>query len=259
MANTPADFDRKQFLRDLLFTQNRYHLNDRFVIRDGKRHPFAVICPGGAYWMVCSYIEGVPVAKKLNEFGISAFIVNYRVRKKAHYPAPQEDLARAIREILSKKEQYLLESEGYSVWGFSAGGHLAASFGTQELGYIHYGLPRPATLVLSYPVISMRKDVTHQGTHDNLLGADSTPELEALTSIDEQVTADYPPTYLWCGDADQTVSPENTRRMADALKAAGVAYQCEIFPGVDHGVGPGTGTAAEGWIRHAVDFWLAQL
>lgn len=32
---------------------------------DGKRHPFAVICSGGAYFMVCSYIEGVPVAKKL--------------------------------------------------------------------------------------------------------------------------------------------------------------------------------------------------
>ena len=82
--------------------------------------------------------------------------------------------------------------------------------------------------------------------------------MEAFASVDEQVTADYPPTYIWCGDADQTVKPENTRRMAAALERAGVPYRCEIFPGVDHGVGPGTETAAEGWIDHAVEFWKTQ-
>ena len=69
------------------------------------------------------------------------------------------------------------------------------------------------------------------------------------------MTADYPPTYLWCGDADQTVSPENTHRMAVALERAGVKLRCEVFSGVDHGVGPGTGTAAEGWMDSAVAFW----
>jgi len=39
---------------------------------------------------------------------------------------------------------------------------------------------------------------------------------------------------------------------ADFAKAL---FQCETFPGVDHGVGPGTGTAAEGWLNRAVDFW----
>ena len=47
--------------------------------------------------------------------------------------------------------------------------------------------------------------------------------------------------------------------MAEALEKAGVPYQCEIFPGVDHGVGPGTETAAEGWINHAVTFWKQQM
>ncbi len=75
-----------------------------------------------------------------------------------------------------------------------------------------------------------------------------------MASVDEQVTLSYPPTFLWCGDVDQTVSPENTRRMAEALEKMGVACQCEIIPGVDHGVGPGTGTAAEGWIQRAVSF-----
>ena len=46
--------------------------------------------------------------------------------------------------------------------------------------------------------------------------------------------------------------------MAAALEASGVPVSCEIFPGVDHGVGPGTGTAAEGWLDRAVDFWMAR-
>lgn len=43
--------------------------------------------------------------------------------------------------------------------------------------------------------------------------------------------------------------------MEQALERNHIAHQCEIFPGVDHGVGPATGTAAENWIEHAVTFW----
>lgn len=258
MAQKPADLVFGQLIKDFLFCPNRYHLDDRFVIRDGKHHPLAVVCPGGGYYMVCSFLEGVPVAKKLNKLGISAIIVYYRTKEKAAYPAPQDDLAQAVKDILAKKDEYMLDTDHYSVWGFSAGGHLAGSFGTEKMGYPKYGLPKPGAIVLGYPVISMRKELTHQGSHDALIGAEAAEEMETLTSIDEQVSESYPPTYIWCGDADQTVPPENTKRMAAALEAAGVSHQCEIIPGVDHGVGPGTGTAAEGWIGRAVDFWLAQ-
>lgn len=258
MAEKPIDLDQKQSIRDVFFRPNRYRLDDRFVLRDGKRHPFAVVCPGGGYQMVCSFIEGVPYAKKLNALGISVFIVYYRTGKKARYPAPQEDLARAVREILQHTEEYGLDPAHYSVWGSSAGGHLAASFGTESMGYPLYGLPKPEAIVLSYPVISMHRELTHMGSHDSLLGRHATWAQERFTSVDEQVTAAFPPTYLWCGAADSLVPPENTRRMAAALKAAGVPCRCEIFPGVDHGVGPGTGTAAEGWIERAAAFWREQ-
>lgn len=256
MADSP-DLDKSQRLKDIL-RPNRYKLDDRFVIRDGKTHPFAVVCPGGGYGMVCSFIEGTPIARKLNEQGISVFIVYYRVRKKAHYPNPQDDLARAVREILDHADDYHVDPEGYSVWGSSAGGHLVASFGTASMGYSRYGLPKPRAIVLSYPVISMDPALTHQDTHDNLLGAQATRREEDMASVEKQVTADYPPTYIWCGDADATVDPKNTQLMASALEEAGVPHRCEVFPGVDHGVGPGTGTAAEGWVERAVAFWREQ-
>ncbi len=258
MAQKPKDLVIGQLIKDFFFTPNRYHLDDRFVIRDGKRHPVAIICPGGGYFAVCSFIEGVPIAKKLNELGISALIVYYRTKKEAVFPAPQDDLAQAVKEILSKKDQYMLDTTNYSIWGFSAGGHLAGSFGTDTMGYPKYNLPKPSAIILGYPVISMRKELTHQGSHDAHLGAEAALETEIKMSIDEQVSENYPPTYIWCGDADKTVPPENTKRMAEALSKMNVDCKCEIFTGVDHGVGPGTNTAAEGWIDHAVDFWMAQ-
>lgn len=67
------------------FHKKEYELIDRYVIRDGKKHPVAIICPGGGYSLVCSFVEGIPYAKKLNSMGISAVIVYYRTGKAASY------------------------------------------------------------------------------------------------------------------------------------------------------------------------------
>lgn len=255
MASRPVDVDVKQSIKDIFFSPNKYRLVDKYVIKDGKKHPFAVLVPGGGYYMVSSFIEGGPIAKMLNQLGISVFIVYYRVKKKALFPAPMDDLAQAVKEIMGRADMYNLDTENYSVWGASAGGHLAASFGTNNMGYPKYGLPKPGAIVLSYPVISMESPLTHRQSHDFLLGKNASSEQEAFTSVEKHVTTDYPPTYIWCGDKDAAVSPENTRRMAAALKEADVAVECSIFSDADHGIGPGTGTSAEGWIYKAVEFW----
>lgn len=206
--------------------------------------------------MVSSFIEGVPVAGKLNEKGISAFIVYYRVKKKAGYPAPMDDLARAVREIFDHAEAYGLDTENYSVWGASAGGHLAAAFGTEHMGYSKYQLPKPGALVLAYPVITMCREKTHMGSHDNLLGKKADREMEKLTSVEQHITSAYPRTYIWCSDDDNVVNPDNTRDMVAALKTAGVPCESKIYHGVPHGSGPATGTAAQNWMQEATEFWL---
>ena len=88
---------------------NRYGRKP-YLIQDGKKHPFAVILPGGAYRMVCSYVEGLPFAKALNAKGYHAIVVYYRIGKKAAYPAPQDDLERAIREIFSHAADWNLDT-----------------------------------------------------------------------------------------------------------------------------------------------------
>ena len=238
--------------------ESRYEVIWDYVINDGKTHPIAIICPGGGYGAVCSFVEGIPFAKYLNTKGISAVIVYYSIKEQATYPNPQDDLARAVGEVRERAEELKLDYENYSVWGSSAGGHLVASLGTDHMGYKKYGLPKPRTFVLIYPVISMDPEVTHLGSKDALIGENATREQIDFASVHLHVTADYPDTYIWCGAADSLVPPKNTELMAQALKAAGVPYRCDVFPGVDHGVGLATGIAAEGWIDRAVEFWQSR-
>ncbi len=109
-------------------------------------------------------------------------------------------------------------------------------------------------MILSYPVVTMGK-LTHQGSRDCLLGKNPDPAMIRRTSVEEQITPDYPPVFFWCGDADRTVPPDNSRMLDRALTEAGVEHEFIEYPGVDHGVGLGKGLACEGWFDRALSFW----
>ena len=236
--------------------KGEYYL-EKYIINDGKKHPVAIICPGGAYRFVASFVEGLPYARWLNKRGYSAFVVHYACGKNAGYPAPQLDVVRAIKEIAAHSEEWNLDMEGYSLWGASAGGHLAASFGTKAMGYELYDVPKPGAIILTYPVISM-VEKTHPLSRELLLGKNPAPDMIELASVEKQVTADYPPTFIWCGLADQVVDPDNSRMMADALKAAAVPHRFVRYENVGHGVGLGEDFPCESWIEKAVEFWEEQ-
>lgn len=230
---------------------NRYGFK-AYLIRDGKTHPFAVICPGGAYHMVCSYVEGVPFAKALNRRGYHAFVVYYRTDEKARYPHPQQDLQRAFKEILAHAEEWRLETEGWSLWGSSAGGHLAASFCAEE-----GDTPKPAALVLIYPVVTMGEH-THVQSRENLLGKEPDPQMIERLSVEKHISSGFPPTFLWNGNADTLVDPINSRMLETALERAGIPHLAEEYEGIEHGAGLALGTNAEPWFEHAVAFWEQQ-
>lgn len=216
---------------------------------------FLLIIPGGGYFNVCSFVEGFPIAESCVRQGISAFVLQYRCSRWAHYPNPQEDAAQAVRFILKNKEQFGLAGTDYAVCGFSAGGHLAASFGTESLGYARFGVPRPQAVLLGYPVITMG-ELTHEGSRTLLLGEDADdPAAREQWSVEKQVTGNYPPTFLWNCAADDCVPAENSAMLEAALTRCSVPVRHEVFPGTVHGWGLGDGTPAEGWLDRALRFW----
>lgn len=223
-----------------------------YLINDGKKHPFAIICPGGGYGAVCSFVEGEPFAQQLNKLGCHAFVVYYRVKDKARYPHPQQDLKRAIEEVFTHASEWMLNTDNWSIWGSSAGGHLVASYCTED-----WGTPKPSAIVLIYPVISMGEH-THKGSRNNLLGKNASEDMIKKLSVEHNISADYPPTFIWYGTADNTVNTVNAKMLADALSENSVPHKVEEYEGIGHGAGLAKGTVAEGWFRNAVEFWKNQ-
>lgn len=236
-----------------IFRKPVYQL-DEYPLLDGEKHPFAMICPGGGYAIISNAMEGAPIAKKLNERGYAAFVLRYRCRQQAHFPAPMDDLARALRDVLSRQQELGIKAEHYSVWGASAGGHLAATFGTCSMGWEHYHLPRPEALILSYPVITMGKE-GHAETRKNLLGTNPDQAMIEQTSVEKQITKAYPATFIWYGKADTEVSPKNSLLLKAELDKKNIANRLIAYDHVGHGVGLGENTECARWFDEAVQFW----
>ena len=187
-----------------------------------------VICPGGAYALLSTESEGELAARWLNERGIAACVVWYRMPNR-HDIVPLTDVQNAFRYCRHHAAEWGVKQIG--VMGFSAGGHLAASASTLFTDEI----TRPDFSILFYPVITMEEGLTHEGTMYNLTGKD--PVLRERYSLEKRVTAETPPTILLLSSNDDAVPPENSLRYLRALKAHGVAAQIHSFPTGGHGWG----------------------
>lgn len=51
--------------------------------------------------------------------------------------------------------EFGIQPEQYAIVGYSMGGHLTGLFGTESVGYQHYNVPKPAALLLGYPINDM--------------------------------------------------------------------------------------------------------
>lgn len=184
---------------------------------------FAVCNAGGGFAYVGAMQDSFPHALELSKKGYNAFALIYR-------PGAQtacEDLARAIGFIFEHAEELEVEPSGYSLWGGSAGGRMAAwvgAYGTAAFG--EKNLPRPAAVILQY------------------------------TGHSEYSEFD-PPTYACVGENDGIASWRLMQRL-ELLGELGIDTEFHVYPGLSHGFGIGTGTAAEGWLDDAVAFWEKQ-
>ncbi len=196
-----------------------------------------VVCPGGGYGALAMDHEGKQIAEWLNTRGISAFVLKYRLGPRYHHPAMLDDVHQAIRTVRSRAQEFKISPERIGVWGFSAGGHLAATAAT-HFDAVDGVSSRPDFAVLAYPVITFTDEqYVHKGSRRNLLGENPDAELVRLMSNELQVTAQTPPTFLFHTNADTGVPPENSVLFYLALRKAGVPAEMHIFERGPHGMG----------------------
>jgi len=207
-------------------------------------HTGVIVCPGGGYGALAKDHEGDQIARWLNSLGIPAFMMQYRIAPRYHYPAPVLDAQRAIRFVRAHAADYHIAPDRIGIWGFSAGGHLASTTGThfdagdpQAADPIDRISSRPDFMILAYPVISFTTPYTHRGSLRNLLGDHPDPQLVASLSNETQVTPQTPPTFLFHTDQDNVVPAENSVLFYLALRRAGVPAEMHIYARGPHGVG----------------------
>lgn len=211
---------------------------------EGKANGCAVvICPGGGYGHLAVDHEGKQVGEWFNSFGVTAFMLKYRLSPYRH-PAPLLDAQRAIRTVRARAKEFGVDPNRVGILGFSAGGHLASTAATkfdkgnpEAKDEIDKVSCRPDFLILGYPVISFTEAFTHVGSRNNLLGKEASPELIESLSNEKQVTADTPPTFLFHTNGDNGVPPENSVSFYLALRKVKVPAELHIYEKGGHGVG----------------------
>jgi acetyl esterase/lipase len=212
---------------------------DAYILESEKPRPAALILPGSGY-MQCSPREAEALAIHFNAEGFHAFVLWYSCDPRRH-PVPILDCARAFTLIRERHAEWVLDPGKIVLMGFSAGAHLALStllFASRDFAVSPGINPRytgAQALVLGYPVITSG-EFAHQGSFNCLLGEAPDPALVDLLSLENQITGELPPVFLWHTYTDTSVPVENSFLLAGALRRAGVSLEMHIFPDGKHGM-----------------------
>ena len=137
-----------------------------------------------------------------------------------------------MRYISDNASDLGVRTDGYSVWGYSAGGRLSWLWGLDNgFGYAAHGAEAPAAAILSY-----------SGWHEERFAGD-------YSSV--------PPTFLgYCMD-DKVICEERSEgieRYIEELRLLGKDVEAHVYD-APHGYGTGAGTEADGWMESAFAFW----
>lgn len=229
-----------------------------------RKHPVIIICPGGGYTGT-SPREADIIGLQFMALGYHAAVLDYTCAPAARFPTQLYQLAGAVATLRNHAEVLDIEENSIIVSGFSAGGHLAASlcvfWNNEEVMKDCPWTPqevKPNLQILGYPVISSG-DMAHKGSFQALLGDrfDQDAAME-LVSLEKQVTADTPATFLWHTWQDVTVPPENSMLYASALRANNVPLELHIYEEGPHGIAtadtltnPKNYPAAQSWVQLA--------
>ncbi len=202
-----------------------------------------VICPGGGYGGLANH-EGADYALFLNQHGVTAFVLKYRLGSHGYrHPRMLQDAQRAIRLVRARAAEWNIDPKRVGIMGSSAGGHLASTAVTHfDSGNASAGdaverqSSRPDLGILCYPVITMGTN-THQGSKNNLLGKEPSAELVELLSNEKQVTRETPPCFVWHTWEDKAVKVENCLEFVAALQRNGVPFDLHVYQKGRHGIG----------------------
>lgn len=177
-----------------------------------------VVIPGGAHKMIVWTTEGVAIARALNRYGVTAFVLKYRLGREegSGYSIEgdgADDARRAVRWVRAHTVDYGIDPHRIGVMGFSAGAELVTLIADN---------PEPAHAASSDPLdkVSARPDFQIQ-VFPGPLG------------LPAKAVKDAPPAFLTAGSLDECCATP-TIQLYEQLRAAGVPAELHMYAGAGH-------------------------
>lgn len=188
---------------------------------DGK----AVIFFYGGSWDSGTKSDYLFVAQAFASNGLTVVIPDYRIYPEVRFPAFVEDAASVTRWAADR-----VGSEKLFVMGHSAGAHSALMLVSNtrylaDAGVDRMKLAGAIGLAGPYNFLPLTSAKLRE-----IFGGANNPAVQPITFA----KAPLPPVLLLHGEADRTVYPRNTVRLAAAWKAAGGSAETKLYPDVDH-------------------------
>ncbi|MCL2254349.1 MAG: alpha/beta hydrolase [Lachnospiraceae bacterium] len=222
--------------------------------------PALIVCPGGAFQFRASN-EGEPIAKWLNQIGINAFVLNYRVAPYTPFTSTK-DAVRAVRYIRYHALEFNTDPERIGMIGFSAGGYLTAFVGTRyDNGIIEPKSRNEQIMSILLGGTDLNDPIDQTSTRlnaiilcygetapfskeklppESLLKNDITmDELIEFTSNHNHVSVRTPPAFLWVTATDHWNFQQQNLLFAEAINRLNQPYDLHIFSKGSHGLGLG--------------------
>ncbi len=214
---------------------------DNFKEMDlNRKRKSIVIYPGGGYYM-CSDREAEPFALQFVSEDYNAFVLRYSCNANAYFPTPLLEALAAVAYVRRFKEKYHVDEDKIIVMGFSAGGHVAGMASAlwhkeeyaKQLNVTTEDV-KVNGVILSYPVLTMKKPYTHDVTCEHITHNEES--LIQLLSIEDQVTSNFPKTFIWHTACDAAVPVENSLALVASLSKQKIPYEFHVFPNGGHGL-----------------------
>ncbi|MDR1116330.1 MAG: alpha/beta hydrolase [Tannerella sp.] len=208
-----------------------------------------IVCPGGGYNILAYDLEGTEICVWLNDMGITAVLLKYRVPRREgleKHVAPLQDAQRAVGYVRAHAGTLNIHPDRIGIMGFSAGAHLSAMVCNHPQEHTYPAIDdcdnfssRPNFCLLVYPAYLSGETV-------------------GALSPDLKISARTPPTMLIQAEDDKS-HINSSLSYYYALKEAGVPATMHLYSRGGHGYGlRDTKTEVNEWPERA-EYWLRSM
>lgn len=273
--STPPNLGEINITRDIPFrtVANITLRLDRYDPPFPGPHPGVIVVHGGAWSGGDKGDISVPANRYLAARGYVVYDIQYRLAPAFKFPAALEDVECALGYVRTHREGEV-DPERLALVGRSAGAHLAllAAYRAAR-DPVPNGCDRPASVkavIALYPptdlVVGYREPaepdlINAHGTLEAFLGGtpEAVPDRYRDATPQSWLDRAVPPTLLIHGEADQIVRPNQSVRLASALRAAGRRVGSLLVPGAGHGFDAVPFGLREGLVTASAERFLASL